>query len=330
MNEAALLSVKNLTVDFKLGEEWVRAVRDVSFELEPGETFGLAGESGCGKSTVALALMQLLAQNGRIKEGQIWFRGRDLVGLSDSELRKVRWKELALIFQGAMNSLNPVKRVGLQIAEALIVRSGLSKETAWKRVEDLFQMIGIRPERARDYPHEFSGGMRQRVMIAMAVCLEPRLVVADECTTALDVMIQTQIMELLKDLKARLNLSMLFINHDLSLIADICDWVGIMYAGRIVEQGSVGDVFFSPAHPYLKLLLKALPRMSGPAAGLSSIPGAPPRLQEIPAGCSFLPRCPIGDEACSRRSPPLSRISAGHRAACFKLGAPLAEGIRDE
>lgn len=314
-----LLGVENLNIEFRLDAEYVHAVRDLNFELRPGETLGLAGESGCGKSTAALGIMNLLPDNGRISGGRIVFQGKDLAALSPREIRNIWWKEMSIVFQGALNSLNPVKRVGAQIAEPLILREGLNKKAAWRRVEELFELIGIKPERAYDYPHEFSGGMRQRAMIAMSICLNPKLVIADECTTALDVMIQTQIMNLLKELKTNLQLSMIFINHDLALIAEICDRVAIMYAGRIVELGGMAAVFFRPAHPYVKLLLQSLPKMKGPIENLVSIPGVPPRLKEIPAGCSFLPRCPIGSEDCSRSIPPLIEVSEDHWAACFKV-----------
>lgn len=315
-----LLKVNDLTVQFQLGREYVSAIREVSFDLKQGETLGLAGESGCGKSTVALALMNLLPDNGRISNGYVWFEGKNIANLLPGEMKKIWWKELAMVFQGSLNSLNPVKSVGEQIAEALRVRDGLEKTTAWEKVEHLFELIGIRPDRAKDYPHEFSGGMRQRAMIAMAICLNPKLVIADECTTALDVMIQTQIINLLKRLQDEFDLSMIFINHDLALIADICDRVAVMYAGRIVEYGPMRKVFFESAHPYVKLLLKALPLMEGSIDRLNFIPGAPPRLKDIPDGCSFLPRCPAGDTGCSRGVPPLVEISPDHRAACFKLG----------
>ena len=313
-----LLNVDNLNIEFRLGEEYAGAVRDLTFELQAGETLGLAGESGCGKSTAALGIMNLLPDNGRISSGRIIFQGQDLAKLSPREIRRVWWKEMAIVFQSALNSLNPVKRVGSQIAESLILRGGLDKKAAWRRVVELFEMIGIKPERANDYPHEFSGGMRQRAMIAMSICLNPKLVIADECTTALDVMIQTQIMNLLKTLKAQLQLSMIFISHDLALIAEICDRVAVMYAGRIVEIGGMEDLFFRPAHPYVKLLLQSLPKLKGPVEDLVSIPGAPPRLKDVPAGCSFLPRCPIGTEECTRSIPPLIEVAEDHWAACFK------------
>jgi oligopeptide/dipeptide ABC transporter ATP-binding protein len=314
-----LLSVKDLKVEFKLGEDYLSAVQGIDCDLQRGETLGLAGESGCGKSTAALGIMNLLPDNGRIRGGRVIFEGQDLVRLSPRRLRRIWWKEMAIVFQGALNSLNPVKRVGVQIAELLILRQGLDKKAAWQRVGELFELIGIKPERAHDFPHEFSGGMRQRAMIAMAICLNPKLIIADECTSALDVMIQTQIMNLLKDLKKSLRLSMIFISHDLALIAEICDRVAIMYAGRIVEIGRMQEIFFRPAHPYVKRLLLSLPRMRGAVEALVPIPGAPPRLKEIAAGCSFLPRCPIGSEDCSRHFPPLIEVGGDHLAACFKV-----------
>jgi oligopeptide/dipeptide ABC transporter ATP-binding protein len=319
MRYDAHFQVKNLTVEFQLGKSYYPAVRQLSFDLKQGETFGLAGESGCGKSTVALAIIRLLPDNARIRDGAVWFQGRDLLSLSQAELRELWWKNIAMIFQASLNSLNPVKRVGEQIAEVLTVREGRENKRAWERVEELFVLIGIRPERARDYPHEFSGGMRQRVMIAMALCLNPSLIIADECTTALDVMIQAQIVNLMKDLTERFNLSMIFINHDLALIAEICDRVAVMYAGRIVELGPVSDIFIKPAHPYVQLLIKAMPSMEERIDQLVSIPGAPPSLKEISTGCSFLPRCPYGDEGCSLQAPPYVEITAGHCAACFKI-----------
>lgn len=320
--QLSLLKVKNLSVQFRLGDEYATALRDVSFEVHAGETLGLAGESGCGKSTAALAIMNLLPDNGRIAGGEVWFQGKNLTQLPLKELRKYWWKDLSIVFQGALNSLNPVKTVGAQIAEAMIVRNGMDKMQAWDRVKDLFRQIGIRPERISEYPHEFSGGMRQRVMIAMAICLNPKLVIADECTTALDVMIQTQIMNLLKELKSSLELSMLFINHDLALIAEICDRVAIMYAGRIVEIGPVRSVFFEPIHPYVKQLLNALPRMEDSIGRLHAIPGTPPRLQEIPEGCPFLPRCHQGDRRCGLEAPLMAEVYPDHWANCHKINPP--------
>ncbi|MCF8113627.1 MAG: ABC transporter ATP-binding protein [Desulfotignum sp.] len=319
-DSSLLLSVKNLTTEFSLDGVYYPAIHDICFNLYTGETFGLAGESGCGKSTAATAIMGMLPENGRAVNGHVQFKNRDLLGMKETDLRKIWWKEIAMIFQGSLNSLNPVRRVGSQLAEILVVRGGMSKTQAHKKVHELFNLIGIRPERSDDYPHEFSGGMRQRVMIAMAVCLDPPLIIADECTTALDVMIQAQIVALLKDLKQRFNLTMIFINHDLGLVAEICDRVAVMYAGRIVESGPVTEVFYKPAHPYVKQLVGALPKMEGPLDRLNAIAGSPPRLKEMPPGCPFLPRCSQGDPACARQIPPDVTISKEHVAACLKIG----------
>lgn len=325
--QPSILTVDNLTAEFRLGEIYYPALHDLSFDIRQGEIFGLAGESGCGKSTTATAVMNMLPENGRIKAGRAMFEGRNLLTLSEKELRRIWWGKIAMIFQGSLNSLNPVRRVGSQIAEVLVLKGGLSKPQAREKVNELFSLIGIRPDRSRDYPHEFSGGMRQRVMIAMAVCLDPGLVIADECTTALDVMIQAQIVNLLKHLNQTLGLSMIFINHDLALVAEICHRVAIMYAGRIVEMGSVGDVFARPAHPYVRQLVQALPLMEGPVDRLKSIPGSPPRLQETPRGCPFLPRCIDGDDACANQVPPMLPVHPGHDAACFK-NKDVHEGSR--
>ena len=314
-----LLEVKNLTAEFCLNGIWYPAVHNVSFDLFEGETFGLAGESGCGKSTAATAIMGMLPDNGRVREGDVRFNGINLLTLNQNELRSIWWQQIAMIFQGSLNALNPVRRVGVQIAEILRVRGGLTKARARDKVHDLFRLIGIRPDRSDDYPHEFSGGMRQRVMIAMAVCLDPSLIIADDCTTALDVMIQAQIVNLLKELNQRLKLSMIFINHDLGLVAEICDRVGVMYAGRIVETGPTREVFLRPAHPYVRQLIAALPLMHGDLDRLNSIPGTPPRLKETSPGCAFLPRCDRGDATCAVRVPPEIEISRGHRVACSKL-----------
>ena len=317
-SDRSILRVENLTAEFALGGSYYTALHDLSFEIKKGEIFGLAGESGCGKSTAATAVMNMLPENGRVPKGRVLFEDRNLLTLTEPEMRKIWWEKIAMIFQGSLNSLNPVRRVGSQIAEVLTVRGGMNKARAEDKVCELFSLIGIRPDRSRDYPHEFSGGMRQRVMIAMAVCLDPGLVIADECTTALDVMIQAQIVNLLKNLNAALGLSMIFINHDLALVAEICDRVAVMYAGRIVEMGPTREVFFKPAHPYVGRLVKALPLMEGEVDRLKSIPGSPPRLKEQPPGCPFRPRCGQGDEACAVEVPPMREISPGHFSACFR------------
>ncbi len=313
----ALLEVRDLVVQFTTRQGIVRAVSSASFELGQGEALGLAGESGCGKTTTALSLMRLLPYNGKIVGGSILFAGRDLVRASDTALQRIRWKEISIIFQGAMNSLNPVQRIGKQIMEPIILHEGAEPREARKRASDLLQMVGIPSRRIDEYPHEFSGGMRQRVMIAMALACRPKLVIADEPVTALDVMIQAQILELLERLQRELGLSMIFISHDLSVIADTCDRVAIMYAGKMMEVGRTEDVFTDPKHPYTQGLVAAFPDVRGPRTMPSSIPGLVPSLISPPAGCVFHPRCRFAFDRCATAEPALSEIVPGRRAACF-------------
>ncbi len=288
----------------------------MSFALDEGESLGLAGESGCGKTTTALALMRLLPHNGRIVRGSIRFRGRNLVKLSELSIRGIRWKEVSIIFQGAMNALNPVKRIGDQIAEPIILHENVDKQAAHGRVGDLLELVGINRNRGRDYPHEFSGGMRQRVMIAMALACNPKLVIADEPVTALDVMIQAQILELLERLKRELNLSMILISHDLSVMAETCDRVAIMYAGRKMEYGPTVDVFTDPKHPYTQGLVGAFPDIRGARKIPESIPGAVPSLINPPTGCVFHPRCKFAFERCVTHEPSPTPVG-GREVACF-------------
>jgi len=278
---------------------------------------GLAGESGCGKTTTALALMRLLPFNGRIVRGSIAFDGRDLVDLSEPAMRAVRWKEISIIFQGAMNSLNPVQRVGKQIAEPIILHDEVEPSRAFKRAGELLELVGISRRRLNDYPHEFSGGMRQRVMIAMALACRPKLVIADEPVTALDVMIQAQILELLERLRRELDLAMILISHDLSVLADTCEHVTIMYAGKTMEAGKTVDVFTDPKHPYTQGLVGAFPDVRGPRTMPEAIPGDVPSLISPPSGCVFHPRCKFAFERCTKAEPALSELPAGRRAACF-------------
>ncbi len=295
----------------------MHAVDGVSFDLDEGEALGLAGESGCGKTTTALALMRLLPYNGKIISGSIAFRGRDLVKVSDMRIRKIRWKEISIIFQGAMNSLNPVRNIGLQIAEPIILHEKVEEDEAMKRVGDLLELVGINRERRRDFPHEFSGGMRQRVMIAMALACNPKLVVADEPVTALDVMIQAQILELLERLRKELHLSMILISHDLSVMAETCEKVAIMYGGKMMEVGKTVDVFTDPKHPYTQGLVAAFPDIRGRRTMPASIPGDVPSLINPPTGCVFHPRCKFAFDRCIAAEPALAEVTPGRRAACF-------------
>ena len=295
----------------------MHAVDGVSFDLDEGEALGLAGESGCGKTTTALALMRLLPYNGKIISGSIVFRGRDLVKASDMRIRKIRWKEISIIFQGAMNSLNPVRNIGQQIAEPIILHEKVEEDEAMKRVGELLELVGINRDRRRDFPHEFSGGMRQRVMIAMALACNPKLVIADEPVTALDVMIQAQILELLERLRKELHLSMILISHDLSVMAETCEKVAIMYGGKMMEVGKTVDVFTDPKHPYTQGLVAAFPDIRGQRTMPASIPGDVPSLINPPTGCVFHPRCKFAFDRCIAAEPALAEVTPGRRAACF-------------
>jgi len=313
----ALLDVEDLRIEFSTQAGTVRAVEGVSFSLEEGKALGLAGESGCGKTTTALSLMRLLPYNGKIVGGSIKFRGRDLVKSSETMMRKIRWKDISIVFQGAMNSLNPVQRVGKQIAEPILLHEDVEEGAAMERVGDLLELVGIPRKRLSEYPHEFSGGMRQRVMIAMALACNPKLVIADEPVTALDVMIQAQILELLERLRKELNLSMILISHDLSVIADTCEQVVIMYGGKIAEAGATTEIFTDPKHPYTQGLVAAFPDIRGGRVMPEAIHGNVPRLISPPKGCVFHPRCKFAFDRCSRAEPALSTLGSQRRVACF-------------
>ncbi len=321
----SLLDVKGLKVHFETRDGTVRAVDGVDFSLGEGESLGLAGESGCGKTTAALAIMRLLPTNGRIVEGEVNYMGYDLAKMTSNQIRGIRWRHISIIFQGAMNALNPVTRVGAQLAEPIILHEKVDEEVAMKRVGELLELVGIHKDRANEYPHEFSGGMRQRVMIAMALACNPRIVIADEPVTALDVMIQAQILELLERLKRELGLSMILISHDLSVMAETCDSMAIMYAGKIVEAGSVRDVFKKANHPYTKDLIAAFPDIEGPSVLPAYIPGLLPSLIDPPEGCRFHPRCKYAWDKCVAEDPVLDLVGEGHQSACHlnaKEGRP--------
>jgi peptide/nickel transport system ATP-binding protein len=313
----ALLQVEKLTTHYKTERGWVRAVEGISFNVEEGEAMGLAGESGCGKSTVALTLLKILPSGGRIRGGKIIFDGRDLVPLRESEMRKIRWKGISVVFQGAMNALNPVYKVGYQIEEAIKLHEpDLGGAEVKERVAKLLETVGIEPTRANNYPHEFSGGMRQRALIAMALAANPKLLIGDEPGTALDVIVQAQTLKLLRDLKDELGLSMILISHDLSIIAETCDKVAIMYAGKIVEYGDTLSIFKNPQHPYTQGLIKAFPSIKGERVRLTSIPGQPPDLLHPPPACRFNPRCPYVMDVCKQKEPLLLEHEKGHFVAC--------------
>ncbi len=322
-----VLEVHNLHVYYYTLRGIVRAVENVSFTLERGEVLGIAGESGCGKSTLAWALMKLVPPPGRITKGRIIIDGEDVTSMSEAEVRRrIRWQRISMVFQGAMNALNPVYKVWEQIAEPLIIHKGYSKQEAYKRVVEALNMVGLSEDIANRYPHELSGGQKQRVVIAMALILEPPIVIADEPTTALDTIIQAQILNLLKELKNKLNMSIILISHDLSVIAELADKVAIMYAGKIVEYGPSEEVYNHPQHPYTQELLKAIPRLRAPRMKLNYIPGQPPDLRAPPPGCRFHPRCPHVMDKCRKEQPPYFEVGPGHYAACWlHEGKPATE-----
>ncbi len=312
-----ILDVQGLTTYYQTLSGSVRAVENVSFSVDEGEALGIAGESGCGKSTVALSLLKILPSGGRIRAGKIIFDKVDLVPLSENEMRKIRWSGISIVFQGAMNALNPVYKVGDQISEAITVHeSGVAGADVKERVAKLLETVGIEPSRADNYPHEFSGGMRQRALIAMALAANPKLLIGDEPGTALDVIVQAQTLKLLRDLKDRLGLSMILISHDLSIIAETCEKVAIMYAGKIVEYGDTVSVFKHPLHPYTQGLIKAFPSIKGERVRLTSIPGQPPDLLRPPPACRFNPRCPYVMDVCKKVEPLLKEQEKAHTVAC--------------
>ena len=326
-----VLEVRNLSVDYGYGSDPAHALREVSLTLHRGEVLGLAGESGCGKSTLAYAATRLLPPPGLITGGEVIFTGRDgaavdLLALDDTALRASRWRDTAIVFQGAMNSLNPVYRVGRQITDAIAAHhprgSAQSKQDRIERAAELLTTVGISPDRLRSFPHELSGGMRQRVMIAMALALEPQVLIMDEPTTALDVVMQRQIVERITELRERLGFSVIFITHDVSLLIEIADRIAIMYAGEIVEEASADDMYRRPRHPYSRGLLRSFPALHGPRRDLGGIPGSPPDLIALPPGCPFHPRCPFATARCSIDRPVLGSTSFGasepdRRVACL-------------
>jgi peptide/nickel transport system ATP-binding protein len=315
-----MLEIKNLSIEFACYKSTVKAVRDVSFSLKEGEVLGLAGESGCGKTTTALSIPRLLPNNAVVTGGQVLFRGEDLLTKTEEEIEKIRWSQISFVFQGAMNALNPVMTVESQIIEAILFHTPTTSKTeAHRRVLELLDKVGISSKYAGNYPHEFSGGMRQRAMIAMALACNPSLVIADEPITALDVMVQAQILKLIKNLCNELNLAMILISHDLSVIAETCDRVAIMYAGKLAEEGTVKSVFSHPSHPYTQALLQAFPNIHKEKQMIAGIPGNPPNLVNLPSGCAFHERCTHRLPKCAISEPPMITTPVGQHAACFLL-----------
>ena len=318
-SDAPILRVRDLSIEFDTEDGPVRAVDGVSFDLRRGETLGLVGESGCGKTTTVLGLLRLLPPGGKIVGGSVWFDGEDLVGLDGPSLRAFRWTRLSLVFQGAMNALNPVRTVGDQVVEAIRIHSpSTSKAEATERAGDLLERVGIPRRRASEYPHMYSGGMRQRAMIALALACDPDVIVADEPTTALDVMIQAQILELLAGISRDFGTAVILVTHDLGVVAQVCDRVLVMYGGVVAEENDAATLYRSPQHPYTQRLLASFPDLANPDRPLQGIPGSPPRLDAMPAGCRFAPRCAQAFERCTTERP-AEYPAAGGRASCFLL-----------
>ena len=315
-----LLEIEDLKVSFFTPAGEVKAVNGVTYSLDEGRVLGIVGESGSGKSVSVSALMQLLVFPGRVVGGKITFDGRDILAMNSEEIQTVRGKEIGMIFQDPMTSLNPVYTIGEQLIETLRRHTDMSRKEAWNRSVEMLKLVGINnPEqRMKQYPHEFSGGMRQRAMIAMTLLCNPKLLIADEPTTALDVTIQAQILELMKSLREKINAAIIMITHDLGIVSDICDEVIVMYAGRIVERGLIDDIFYRPAHPYTQGLLRCLPRLdSDGSKPLEPIEGTPVDLLALPKGCAFAPRCEKCLKVCLQHQPPVYEVGEGHTSACW-------------
>lgn len=324
----AMLEVRDLTMYYKTLRGQVKAVDKVSFDLEKGKALGLAGESGCGKSSMAITILRLLPSNGNILGGSVKMDGKELINLSEEDFRKeVRWKRMSMVFQGAMNALNPVHRIGDQITEAITAHENVSRQQANERMLGLLDMVGINPKRHNEYPHEFSGGMKQRVVIAMALACNPDIIIADEPTTALDVMVQAQVLTAMEGLRRKMGLGMILITHDLAVIAQTCDDVAIMYGGKIVEYGSAKDIYLKPRHPYTMGLVKAFPNIAAEKQKVRSIPGAPPNLLAPPAGCRFNPRCPMATDRCRTEEPLLVKSAVGEQKVACHRESEISEGV---
>jgi len=313
-----ILNVEDLTMHYTTRAGEVSAVNNVSFNLRRGQSMGLVGESGCGKTSVAFSLLRLLPENAKIKGGHIYLNGRDLVPLKENDMRKIRWRHISMVFQAAMNALNPVYKVGDQVIEALEAHDLVeSNEAAREHVASLFKLVGLDPQLMDQYPHEYSGGMRQRAVIAMALACSPDLIIADEPTTALDVIVQDSLLREMIELQEQLNMSMIYISHDIAVIAEVTERIGVMYAGRLAEFGTAEEIFKHPLHPYSFGLMSAFPSIIGPKRELTMLPGEPPDLISPPSGCRFHPRCPYATEICSEQDPEFRDMGSNHLAACW-------------
>lgn len=311
-----VLEVKNLKTYFFTPFGTVNAVDGVSFEMKRGQALGLVGESGCGKTTLAYSIMRLIPLPGRIVDGEILLNGENILELDEKQFKKYRWKELSMVFQGAMAAFNPLYKIGDQISEVMVYHMGMNKEEAMKRSGELLELVGIEKDRVNNYPWELSGGMRQRAMIAMALAVNPSILVADEPTTALDVIVSGQIMDLIKNIREKLDLTMLLITHDISVIAQTCDEVAVMYAGKLVEKAETSEIFKNSFHPYTTALIEAFPNIKGPNRVLKGIPGDPVDLMNPPDGCRFAGRCFFAKENCFHDEPILTEVETNHSVAC--------------
>jgi oligopeptide/dipeptide ABC transporter ATP-binding protein len=314
-----LVEVRNLKINYELGNSSIHAVDDVSFEVRKGERLGLVGESGSGKTTVAKSILKLLPVNAKFMGGNIFLKDKDITGLNEKEMDQIRWKEISLVTQSAMNALNPVARISDQMVDTFLAHIKVTKEEALNRSKQLFGMVGLNANRIFDYPHQFSGGMRQRVIIAMAIALNPLLIIADEPTTALDVIMQAQIINLLESLSEKQGISLILITHDISIVAEICQTIGVMYSGRLMEYGDIQKVFNSPYHPYTMGLKGAFPSIREIKKSLISIPGNPPLLIDRLLKCAFSERCPFSTEQCEREIPETISVEENHYVACHRI-----------
>lgn len=311
-----LLEINNLCVDYVSPNGIARAVNNVSLSIAPGETLGIAGESGCGKSTLAFAISRLHKAPALISEGEILYKGQDVLKMNSKQLRDFRWNDVSVVFQSAMNSLNPVITIGEQLTDVILAHKPVGKKEAYSKAAELLEVVGIHSDRLSSFPHQLSGGMRQRVVIAIALALEPKLIIMDEPTTALDVVVEREILNELYDLKTKFGFSILFISHDLSLMGEIADRIGVMYAGNLIELGAAKTVFGSPQHPYTKGLISSFPTIHGPKERLYGIPGNPVNLLKIPQGCNFQERCTSCFADCKAKEPALTALHAGHQVSC--------------